>query len=179
MNKTLGIIGAIVVIALVVYFAMANKGPKNEESNTQPTSQNDSSNDTDTQTGTQKNSLKGLLGMNAQQCTYSEGQSQGTVYTANGKARMDITSVTNGVSASSHAIIQDNTYYGWVDGQTNGFKFSTAKSASGSAGSNQNVDVNKEVDYNCSGWTVDATKFALPANITFMDMSSIKIPTGN
>ncbi|MEJ0001840.1 MAG: hypothetical protein WDN09_01490 [bacterium] len=29
-------------------------------------------------------------------------------------------------------------------------------------------------DYNCTAWTADAAKFALPASIKFQDMSSVK-----
>ncbi len=174
-KKVLGVIGAIVVIGLVVYFMTAKKGvdePANQETNTQ-TETNDTSNQP--QTTSQNNSLKGLLASGSQKCTYSDAQSQGTVYTANGKARMDMSTVTNGVTSSMHAVIDGTTYYSWVDGQPSGFKFSTT-AATGSAGTNQNVDLEKKIDYNCDSWSADVSMFVLPANVQFTDLSSFKVP---
>jgi hypothetical protein len=175
-NKVLGAIVAVIVIALVGYFAMANKGNEGQEANNQNNQAQNSNTDNDEP---QKTSLKGLLSSGSQQCTYSDAQSSGTVYTANGKARIDMSSVTNGVTTNSHAIVDNQTYYGWVDGQPSGFKFSIAQSSTGSAGSNQNVDVDKQVDYDCDGWSVDNSKFNLPANVQFTDLSSFQVPGSN
>jgi hypothetical protein len=142
-NKVIGAVAAVVVIGLIVYFATANKSNNPEEltqSQTQETNQQ--------QNPPAKSSLRDLVASGSQTCTYKEGDNEGTVYTADGKARMDMTTVASGVAMSSHAIIDGNTYYSWVDGQPNGFKFSfdpsVSGSAAGSGGPNQNVDLNQQ-----------------------------------
>jgi hypothetical protein len=177
-NKILGGVVAVIVIAAVVYFAMAKKDDTtNTETNTQ-TNENQNTNPPPP-SGAQTNSLKGLLAGGAQKCTYSDANIQGTVYTANGKARIDMSSVTNGVTMSNHAIMDGQTYYGWVDGQPSGFKFSINQSSAGSVGSNQNVDINQQISYDCSSWSTDNSMFSVPTTVQFMDLSSYQMPTGN
>jgi hypothetical protein len=173
MNKIVAIVLGLVVLGGIVYFAMANRN------STEPVSTQKEQKNTETTptSNVQKSSLKNLVAQGNQQCTYQDGQTSGTVYTSNGKARMDFTSVANGVSMSSHSIIDSDTYYAWVDGQTTGFKISINQTAQGSVGSNQNVDVNRTMDYNCSSWSPDNSKFSLPTGITFTDMSSFKLPS--
>lgn len=173
MKKGVGIVLAIIVIALIAYFAFGRKGSDTtEQSNTTSSSQSSDQSSNSTKTS----SLKSLISSGNQSCTYNDGQTTGVVYTANGKARMDFTSTTNGVSTASHSVIDGDIYYSWIDGQPSGFKFSMNQSTTGSAGSNQNVDVNKETNYNCSSWSPDNSKFVLPTGVTFTDLS--KLQTG-
>ena len=46
-----------------------------------------------------------------------------------------------------------------------------AKSAATNAQNNQSVNINQNVNMNCGQWTVDNSKFTVPANIKFSDMS--------
>ena len=178
-TKALAAVAAIVVIGVAVYFVTANKGnDSTQDAQQQSTGQQQGNADTSGQStqqptnGTVSSSLRELTAQGTRKCTYSDANSSGTVYTADGKARMDISGTYNGVTTASHAIIDGETYYGWVDGQPSGFKFSTAITGAGSAGSNQNVDVNKKIDYSCGSWSADASMFVVPANVTFTDLSA-------
>src|SRR3990167_2945471 len=128
-NKVLWGVGALVIVGVAAYLLMSNKPATDTE--------NDSTQNNQPQTASQKKSLRDLMASGSQKCVYTDGQSSGTVYVANGKTRMDITTVANGANTGSHAIIDNETYYTWVDGQTSGFKFSIKGSAQGSAESDQ------------------------------------------
>jgi hypothetical protein len=47
------------------------------------------------------------------------------------------------------------------------------KPLAGPPGNSQTQLYNETVDYSCSPWTVDATKFAVPQNVSFMDISAM------
>ena len=38
----------------------------------------------------------------------------------------------------------------------------------------QGAELEKQQDMNCSGWSVDSSKFMVPADVKFMDVSGIK-----
>jgi cytoskeletal protein RodZ len=176
MNKVIiGIIGSIVIV-LGIYFATAQKGTDSTQDQTNNTQTQQETGNNTQDTSNAPSSMKELLSADNQTCTYTDGQNTGTVYAANGKVRMDMTSVTNGVSINTNAIMDSQTYYSWVDDQPNGFKFHLGQSTTGSAGSNQNVDINKEFDYTCSDWNVDVSKFELPAGVTFSDYTTMQAP---
>jgi hypothetical protein len=48
-----------------------------------------------------------------------------------------------------------------------------AKNAAGNAQTNQAVNMNQQVDMQCGAWTVDDSKFTIPANVNFTDMSNL------
>jgi hypothetical protein len=60
--------------------------------------------------------------------------------------------------------------YLWMDGQTTGYVMSI-ESASPSPESS--VNMNKQVDYNCSSWTADNSVFTLPTTVKFQDLNSL------
>ncbi len=138
------------------------------------------------QTGSQTtsvNSLKDLLAKGiAQSCTFSSDAESGTVYVSGGKTRGDFSSVTEGKTVLSHMIVDGNTSYLWTDGQNTGFKMSFDPNAAASAtpgtagttGSTGSFDANANMNYKCSSWFADASKFALPAGVTF---TSFSVPT--
>jgi hypothetical protein len=181
MNKTiLGVIAAVIVIAAVGYFALMRKpqednGTKPEaqsqEQANQSTGQN--ANEQQQNVSSQQNvSLRELAAQGSRKCTFSDGQGQGTVYANTGKMRVDVNTTVNGASVSSHGIMDGTTYYGWVDGQPSGFKMSLEGMNSTPNSSRQTVDFDKELNYDCSDWSVDASVFTLPAKIQFTDFSS-------
>lgn len=55
--------------------------------------------------------------------------------------------------------------------------FDPSKMAS-PAGTAQSVDLDKVMDYNCSGWTVDNSMFAPPANVKFSEVGVMTAPSG-
>jgi len=109
-------------------------------------------------------------------CTFStttaQGTEEGTIYVADGKVAGDFTMNGTQGPTQAHMIMQDQTNYFWTSAGTQGFKSAvTATSSSGS--SQQGVSYSEPADYACQPWTADESKFTLPANITFMDMSAM------
>jgi uncharacterized protein YxeA len=131
----------------------------------------------------QKKSLRDLLGMStAQQCTYSDADTEtsGTAYIANQKMRADFSTVVNGKSVMSHAIVSGDKMYYWVEGETQGFTMSTANNVASDdatyeeeATSSEGVNIDKEIDYKCSNWAEDDSMFEVPSDVEFQDLSSM------
>ena len=65
--------------------------------------------------------------------------------------------------------------YIWMDNQVTGFKTSleAIEQVSGTTGTTQTIDVNKQVDYSCGPWVVDPVKFLVPDKIKFQDMGKM------
>ncbi len=181
-NKVLLAIGAVILIVVLggAAFIMSNNSSKTPVS-TQPTqSENPASSNN-------QKSLKDLIASGqAQKCTFKDKSEsvdvEGTTYIDNGKMRGDFNSSVGGKSIMMHMIVSDKTSYTWMDGQTTGFKmeFDPEKmtAPTGSDQSQQSVDVNKLIDYNCSGWSVDSSVFTPPANVKFSEMGAMTIPSG-
>ena len=174
MNKTiLYAVGGIVVVGAGAYFLM-NK----------PAGPATPGGDTNTPTPGASMSMKELLGLGgAQRCTFTNtvenSESSGVVYVAGGKMRGDFTSLAAGQTVQSHMIVDGETSYVWSDAMPQGMKMSFANMES-QAGTNsdKSVDVNKEVNYSCGAWTVDAGVFALPAGVEFSDLGALLPPGG-
>lgn len=130
---------------------------------------------------TEKTSLKEFMGMaGTQKCEFNDPEkgNKGSVFIDSGKMRGDFTSEAAGKVNSTHMINNGSDVYVWMDDQQTGFKTSLKAieemgSAEGQTGMNQTVDINKQVDYKCEGWTVDQTKFAVPAEVKFQDMAAM------
>ena len=166
----------VVIVAAAAFFLMKGDGDDsatNTENNTTQVNVNDSNGQVQPSSSTKSASMKDLMAGESQTCTYSDAGYTGTVYVANNKMRMDYTGTSNGVTVTSHSIIDGNVYYSWIDGQPNGFKFDVSKTGAGQAGPNQNVDINRTFDYNCSAWSVDNSKFTLPAGVQFTDFAAV------
>jgi len=131
--------------------------------------------------GKQSGSLRQLLsGGVAQKCTYSSGETQGTVYVGGGKMRGDMVTTTDATTTVSHVIVDGTTSYIWMDGQTTGYKMSwdtTTPAPTGNAGQT-GFDPDSNVDYDCGVWVSDASMMAMPAGVTFAEMGKLVIPTG-
>ena len=78
-----------------------------------------------------------------------------------------------GKATTAHIISDGTDIYIWSSAMNGGIKMSlaAAKSAATNAQNNQSVNINQNVSMNCGAWTVDASKFIVPTNITFSDMS--------
>lgn len=122
--------------------------------------------------------LKGI----PQTCTYSSDKSQGTLYMDGGKVRGDISTDTkvNNQMVKSHIIISDKIIYMWSDGENSGYKMTYDPNATpapaGTKTTNASgaLDPNTQMNYNCSAWIADNSKFAVPTGIKF---SSLSIPS--
>lgn len=171
MNKNI-IIGLVIVILLLVGgggYMFLNRS----QTNPQTTSTQPAENTTQT---TSKASLKSLMSLgNNQTCTFEDTQSgsSGTVYISSGKFRGDFSSNVNGTVTGSHMISDSSNVYVWMDNTNDGFKMSMDSIEKLNESNQKTVDINKEVDYSCSGWGVDSSKFSIPTQITFQDFSAM------
>lgn len=173
MNKTLLIVGAIVVLLLLGGggYYLYNRTPVASPT---PTPQNLT---TTSNATPQKASLKTLIGMNSNQtCTFQDVStgSSGTMYIGDGNIKGDFQSQVNGQTQGSHMISDGVNVYVWIDGQTQGFKASqeSMEEMAAKAGS-QAIDINKEVDYECTPWTIVPGTFNIPTDVSFQDFSSL------
>jgi hypothetical protein len=135
-----------------------------------------------------KNSLMGLMGMGKNlQCDFNyetagKAGSKGSVYVSGKKVHGEFTSEVNGKESTMH-MIQDGEYsYVWGSAMPEGIKMKVAADtntgANTSTGTSQYFDPQQQMDFNCKPWSVDASKFAVPTNVTFRDMSAMMMPTG-
>ncbi len=169
------IIGVIVVLAIlgIGAYVMSNKSA-NPSPAPQTSAQPAASVTSDSST---KGTLKSLLtsGKNVT-CTftYPDQTGSGTVYISSPKFRGDFSVKVEGKEMMSHMIQDNGTAYMWTDGSTQGTKFKMDLNASPAPNaSTQAADLNKEVDMKCSDWAVDNSKFAIPTNIQFADLSQM------
>lgn len=115
-----------------------------------------------------------------QSCTFSGEGNEGSVFVSGKKVRGDFNTTTEGKMTTSHMIIDGNTSYMWMDDQKEGFKMSfdtsaeNATPAPGETTSGESFDANANMDYKCSPWLEDSSKFALPSGVTF---TSFAIPS--
>ena len=170
-----GAIVAVVIIAAAGFFLFKKPTQTPQESTiTQPTQLEES------QT---KGSIKNLLAAGKNQtCTIKypvgEQMGEGTVYVSGKNLRGDFTMTSAGKTFDSH-MIQDETYmYSWSSLSPQGVKMKIAElekvQASPTA---ESVDLNQEVDVNCSSWSVDSGKFTPPADVNFMETGTTPAQT--
>jgi hypothetical protein len=141
-----------------------------------------------------KASFKELLGKaGAQKCSVSQSsdisKSEGVFYVANGKGRGDfVSTVLSGPGAGtvikSAMIMDGDTIYTWDDTTKQGMKMSLSgmeKMADGApkTGTTKTPSAvtaeqfNQTYDYKCEDWKVDASLFATPTSVQFMDMNDM------
>ncbi|MCL6096774.1 MAG: hypothetical protein M1444_03815 [Patescibacteria group bacterium] len=172
-NKTLVIVAAVVILALLggVAYLTLSKSSKNSQENTQPVSQQQPTASPSAATGT----LKSLFGKN-QYCTvtYPNNGGSGTVYVSGQKFRGDFTVKTADGKEVTSQVLSDGVYtYVWSSDSPTGIKMKidvTSPTASAQTG---NFNLDQQVGLNCSAWAVDASKFAVPTNIKFTDVSAM------
>ena len=175
MNKNLLIgIGAVILLGIGAFMLM-NRPDVN------PAPSPDSQMDNNGAATMEKKSLRDLMSLGANQMcmfTDTESNSSGTMYIGSGDMRGDFISQSQGSTFTSHLVAAGNDVYMWFEGETAGFKTSlTDLDNISGMGTNdeKTVDVNKQVNYSCSPWTVDRSKFSLPAGITFTDFGEMMI----
>lgn len=132
-----------------------------------------------------KGTFQDLVNRGTSVCTYSYKDetttSTGTVYIHNKQMRGDTVSTVDGSQINGSLIIKDDTMYTWTTNPKQGVKFSLSEiqemSKDHTTGMSPEIEnktldsINQEYDYDCKNWTPDQTKFTIPTDITFMDMS--------
>lgn len=177
MPKNLALIlGAsiVVIIIAVLAYTMVSKSSKTGQAPTTAES-------TQPQQAT-RGSIKSLLGMGkSETCdiVYPDGNGKGTIYVVDKKMRGDFTTMVNNQSMENH-MIQDGDYvYFWSGTQGTKMKVSTIATPTPGATVGQQpqgADLNKDVDYKCSSWSVDNSKLTPPADVKFTDLTQMMTP---
>ena len=175
---------AVLVVGGGAYVATKNKQAKNVELednlDTQANANADANANANANLGVNaKNSLRSLLGLGqSTKCTFSntvaDVSSSGTIYLgADGDMRGEFESkVGTQAAVSSNMIVKDGVTFTWSG--TQGVKMTTAGAdASAQAQANKYVDMDAQMDYDCSAWTRDESKFTIPTGVNFVDLESM------
>ncbi len=100
----------------------------------------------------------------------------GTTYIDGGMIRGEYNTKVQNLNVDSTLIVRDGYTYTWTSMTPNmGFKAKVVESIGGDidAGMSGQYSFNAEQigDYNCEAWSSDASKFALPAGVTFNELA--------
>jgi len=104
------------------------------------------------------------------------GRSEGTVYLSGERMRGDFTITANGTVMESHVIRDGDTGYTW--GSTPAgtmaitFTISEEEQVVASGKSEQSINLDQNLEYSCTPWNVDESKFQPPADLNFQDISA-------
>jgi len=173
-NKALVIVAAVVILALLggaAYLTLSKSSTVPQQATTVQEQPKASPSGV---TGT----LKSLFGKN-QYCTitYPNNGGSGTVYVSGQKFRGDFTTKIADGKETTSQVVSDGVYtYVWSSESPTGIKMKidvTSPTASAQTG---NFNLDQQVGLNCSPWVVDASKFTIPTNIQFTDLSSMIAP---
>ncbi len=173
----IGIVAAAIILlgAGGVFLYSKNKPAAEPSSTTSATEQ------TKTESS-MSDSLSSLLKSGkTQQCTFSytdpNGDStQGVAYITAEKIRTDLTINSNGKESNVYVVRNgdDNFIWGSEFPNNTGLKMTLSiEDYESNTDSKEYFDPTRKVDYDCSGWTPDSTKFTPPANIKFQDLSAM------
>jgi len=156
---------AVLAILAIGGFLFTSTRSKKTSSNPQGSSQQ----------ANQPSSLKDLLAKGvAQTCSFSNDTNKGTVYVSGGKVRGDFDVTADGKTTKSYMIVDGNTSYIWMEGQTTGFKTTfdlqaSDQPAATNAAPTESFNANQNLNYNCKPWIVNSAVFTLPAGVNFME----------
>lgn len=111
---------------------------------------------------------------------YNGATTKGTVYLDNGMMRADFATSVAGQNLTSSVVLKDGYSYTWTSMSPTGFKVRvpTEEEVAGSNatatsdGRNGTIGFNTDQigDYNCITASVDASRFTLPATVTFTEI---------
>jgi len=182
-NKLPIIIVAVVVVILLAagagFMMLSSKAKPQAQTQTQTNNTQTANPQTVKRNAVRGTILSLLDGGQSVSCTVAlpDNKGTGTFYVASSKKFAgDINSKgTDGKDITTH-MISDGTYvYVWSAAMPMGIKMnlSAAKNVANNAQTNQTIDMNQNVDMQCGPWAVDDSKFAVPSNIQFRDMSQL------
>jgi hypothetical protein len=109
-----------------------------------------------------------------------------SIYFDGTNLRTDMVMTIAGQQNTTHIVIKDSWEYMWSDSAIAGMTANTGTKinfsqlqkpqtpvATGTTPSNGGLDTQKTMNFSCTPWIVDASKFDLPANIKFQDLTSL------
>jgi hypothetical protein len=180
MKKSTGIAIVIVLLLLVIggTFFLSQKSSSKTTGAEEKTETTQQGNQIAKPEGVQ-GSIKSLLASGkTNTCTFSKTTNdvtiKGTVYTGNGKVREDFSSTAANSTMNGHMIVDGKIGYMWNDamkGQGYKFDMTAGQPTSSTSGKSQVPDINQDINFSCQGWTLDASVFALPTDVTFTSFS--------
>ncbi len=177
-RKVLLIVGAVIILILILAagFYISQKSQKTQAE--KPASQA-----TEAPVSEQTGTIKGLLAMGKDltcDVSYSVEQNKtvGKINVAGQKMSGDFTITTSdGKTMDMHMIQKDGYIYSWSSALPQGTKMKIpAESASPTpapSGVSTGFNPNQQVQYKCSPWGVDDSKFNPPSTVQFMDISAM------
>ncbi len=175
------IIAAVIVVILILAGAFYVLGKSKKAQTETPAGQA-----TEAPSSEQSGTIKSLLSMGKDVAcdvsyTVEQNETSGKVYVSGKKMSADFSIKTSDGKTMDNHMIQDETYiYSWSSAFPQGTKMkveATASPAVAPSGQPASMNVDQQVQYKCSPWGVDASKFTPPTNVQFMDLSTItKMP---
>lgn len=182
MNKKLGLLVVLVVLLVVVAGALFVMGKRNAPA-TVPT---ENTQEPVVQAPKGTGTLLTLAALQGDyQCAFSyttpEGMSMsGMSYLSGGKMRGTYDMQQPDGNFAMNVIRDSEFTYTWGEGPQGAmavkFKNDAMPSATGSenaTGTSPQASFEQEVEYECTAWGVDASVFTPPADVTFMDLSTM------
>lgn len=131
-------------------------------------------------------SMRELMTMGGSlQCKYSfidpesKADTSGTVYISGTRfaqeAEIKLPPTSSAIGGKMNMISDGTNVYTWnPDKKDTGMKFTINKDTTEAGQTEQkNVDLDKKIDMKCSPWNVDESKFAIPKDINFTDLSQL------
>ena len=182
-RKVLLIAAAVIVLALIVigglYVSKKSQKPQTE----QPTAQS-----TEAPASEQSGTIKSLLAMGKNvscDVSYSAEQNKtvGKIYVAGQKMSGDFTIKTSdGKTMDTHMIQSEGYIYSWSSAIPQGTKMKipteSASPSPAASGASSGFNPDQQVQYKCSPWGADDSKFSPPTNVQFMDISAMTKTSG-
>ena len=131
--------------------------------------------------GVGSGTLRGLISLGKDvTCTFShmdaKNESSGTVYISGNQMRGDfMTKTSAGGTVDSHMIKNGDSVNVWSGNQGAKMVASSMTSTAGESTqqSQGSVDLDQKVDYKCSDWKKDQSKFVLPTFVNFIDIDAM------
>jgi len=190
---------SLVIISAVLLSACTAKAPIGTEN------QAGEDKTTDTEQS-QSTSMRDLLAMGKnQRCMVSTSTTDddgtktdtvGTIYISGNKIaqEVNVVSTDKDMPVVNMRMITDGEFmYSWnTESKDQGMKIPMTDPSDGGVkntnGQSESVDLDNKVDMKCSSWTVDNSKFVIPTDVHFTDLSEMikniptmpaNIPTGN
>jgi hypothetical protein len=177
--KNIGIaIGVIILILILgaggflfMKYSKAPNMPQTQSTNTQTEKPTNNSSTSDS-------ILSLLSGGKTVNCSiiYPDSKGTGSIFVSDKKFASDFTTKDSSGKESTSHMVSDGTFmYIWSQTMPSGIKvnLATAKSLTQNSAISKSFDVNQKVGLNCSPWLPDNSKFTVPTNIKFQDMSEL------
>lgn len=176
MSKQLPLIaGGIVILVVIGIVAFLQMGKKSSSSNAPTATSAQSESSVSSTSGTLKDLFSGGKTVNCK-FSYPDNSMSGNVFVSGGKVRNEFTTTKDGKTTDG-TVIYDGTYaYFWSSSSSQAIKYKMGsiedmqKQAQGQA---QTMDLSQKVNFDCSNWSVDNSKFVPPSNIQFTDFTEM------